>query len=106
MNGQQLLQVIWQSAPYHQQPCVIKFDPPLARQRQFEETAPSLDQLPLNQALRVKNAEYWLKLGKPDRAIGELRRLSDDSRRHPLALRIHLRAIRAVREMNEVALQA
>ena len=93
-------------APDTRQPCIVRFKAPPLRQWKFEETAPSLDQLPFEHALRVRSAEFWLKLGKPDEAIMELRRLSRNSRRHPLALKVFLRAIRAVREMNEMMAQA
>jgi hypothetical protein len=59
----------------------------------------------LKQALRVKSAEYWLKLGEPAQALMELERLPEQAQKHPWALRVQLSAVRVVREMNEIAVQ-
>ena len=72
----------------------------------IQETVPSLDQLPFHHALQVRSAEYWLVLGKPDQAILEFNRLSADSQKHPLALKVYLRAVRTVLEMNESFVRA
>ena len=56
--------------------------------------------------MRVRSAEYWLKLGKPPEALAELQKLSADARKHPLAIKVYLRASRAARQMHETAVQA
>jgi hypothetical protein len=100
------LRTAWGSAPAARQPCIVRFELPPLRQRKFEETAPSLDQLPFEHALRVKSAEFWLKLGEPDQAMIELRRLSRNSRRHPLAIKVQLRVILAARGISDIAAPA
>jgi hypothetical protein len=67
------------------------------------ETKPGLT---LNQAIHVKSAEFWLKLGEPAQALMEMERLPEQAQKHPWALRIHMAVVRAVREMNEAAIQA
>ena len=42
----------------------------------------------LEDAIRIKSAEFWLELGQPVEAIRELRRLSQRGRRHPWALEV------------------
>lgn len=63
--------------------------PPL--QRKYQETAPSLDQLPLGQAIIAKSCEYWLRLGDASQACIEWRKLSAASRKHPLMIKLTLR---------------
>lgn len=102
---QKTLRAGLKSTPGARQPCLVRSEAPSPRPRKLEETAPWLDQLPFHHALRVKAAEFWLKLGQPDQAIMELRRLSRTSRNHPLALKLHLRAIRAARQMDGSTLE-
>jgi len=101
-----LFQAALRFAPSARHPAIIRFETSPPQQRKFQETAPSLDQLPVEHALRVKSAELWLRLGRPGQAIVELRRLSRNSRRHPLALKGYLQAARALREMNGVVAPA
>lgn len=56
--------------------------------------------LPLQDALRVKSAEFWLKLGETDEALRELEQLPSKTWNHPWALRVHLAAVNAARELN------
>lgn len=48
----------------------------------------NLNQLPLPDALRVKRAELWLKLGQPAEALKELKTLSAKARAHPWASQV------------------
>jgi hypothetical protein len=61
----------------------------------YEETAPSLEQLPLSQAICVVSAAYWLKLGQADQALRELQPLTPESRRHPLVIKMQIRVLQA-----------
>jgi hypothetical protein len=54
--------------------------------------------LDLDQALRVKSAEYWLKLGEPVEAMMELGTLSDSARGHCWPRQVHLAAMLHARE--------
>ncbi len=49
----------------------------------------------------IKSAEFRLKLGQIDEAILELKRLPERLAKHPWALRTHLAAVRAARELTE-----
>jgi hypothetical protein len=51
--------------------------------------------LRLKDALRVKSAEYWLKLGQPDQALAELAALPKSVQRFPWPLKVHLAAVHA-----------
>jgi hypothetical protein len=66
---------------------------------------PGAHALSLSHSLRVRSAEYWLRLGEPVQALMELERLSEVSKRHPSALKVHLEAVRVLREMNESTIQ-
>lgn len=57
--------------------------------------------LPMQHALLVKSAEFWLKLSQPAQAFMELDRLPEDVRKHPWALRVFLSAMRLAWEMSE-----
>ncbi len=57
--------------------------------------------LPLEQALRVKSAEYWLKLGQPVEAMAELNRLPEGARKDPWVLKVTTSAIGAARQLGE-----
>jgi hypothetical protein len=46
--------------------------------------------LPLDEALCIQCAEYWLALGEPDAASRELEQISSAASQHPWALRIAL----------------
>jgi hypothetical protein len=57
--------------------------------------------LTLDNALLVKNAEYWLKLGQPAQAIMELEKLPKNAEIHPWALGVLGSAIFAAWEMRQ-----
>jgi hypothetical protein len=52
-------------------------------------------QLRLSHALRVKSAEYWLKLGEPEQALLELRALPKSVQSLSCVLKVHLAAVHA-----------
>ncbi len=54
----------------------------------------------LKDALHVKAAEFWLKLGEPIEAFLELEQLPRRVRRHPWAVEVFLRAWGALRGLN------
>ena len=60
-------------------------------------------QMRLENAPRVKSAEFWLKLGQPVQALCELNKLPKSARNQPWALRVNVTAIGSVREMNSQA---
>jgi len=62
--------------------------------------------LALKDALRLKSAEYWLKLGQPVQALMELGRLPHHVQNHPWALKVQVAAVGAAREMGEMMVQA
>ena len=67
-----------------------------------QSTQPSPDHLlPLKEALQIKAAEFWLKLGEADQALRELENLPHDAWNHPAALRVRVAAIGALRERSE-----
>jgi len=101
-----LLRAVSKLPPTTHRRCIMLYAFPLGWQRQFTEGPPCLSQLPLKQAMRVRSAECWLKLGKPHEALAELEKLSADARKHPLAIKVHLLAGRAASQMYEVTLQA
>lgn len=51
-------------------------------------------ELNLQEAVYVKSAELWLKLGQPAEALLELNNLSAVSRNHPWALKVIQKAYR------------
>lgn len=52
----------------------------------------------LEDALRFRSAEYWLKLGHPTEALAELEALSAGARQQVSVLKLQVAAMRAVRE--------
>jgi hypothetical protein len=46
--------------------------------------------------IRVRSAEYWLKLGEPDEALRELEALPKDAWGHPAAVKARVAAVRAL----------
>jgi hypothetical protein len=63
-------------------------------------------QIPLKQALRVKAAEYWLKLGELEQALSELKSLPQSTWNHPWAFETRIAAMGVLSERDEVVLQA
>ncbi len=50
-------------------------------------------------ALHIKSAEFWLRLGQPAQAQEELQRLSSDARKHPWTNRVLAKVLLACREV-------
>ena len=62
--------------------------------------------LPISDALQIKGAEYWLKLGEADEALRELERLPGLTWKHPAALKARIAALGMLRENNQTAISA
>lgn len=58
--------------------------------------------LPINDALQIKAAEYWLKLGEADQAIRELEHLPQNTWRNRAAIKIRIAAIGMLRERGKL----
>jgi hypothetical protein len=58
--------------------------------------------LPINHALQIKAAEYWLKLGEADQALRELEALPTRIWRCRWALKTRIAAIRLLRERDKM----
>jgi len=58
-------------------------------------------ELSFEEALQVKSAELWLKLGHPEEALREIRTLPESLQKHAAVLKAHLDAVRAAREAGE-----
>ena len=56
----------------------------------------------LSHAIRVKTAEYWLKLGDADQALKELERLPRTTWTQPWVVRIRVAAVGTLRQRDEV----
>ena len=65
-----------------------------------------LAKLPISDALRIKGAEYWLKLGEADEALRELERLPGLTWKHPAALKARIAALGMLRENSQTAISA
>ena len=60
--------------------------------------------IPLECALRVKSAEFWLKLGDPTQALIEIQNLPERMQKHPWPIKVQLAAIGAIRESTSAQL--
>jgi hypothetical protein len=63
---------------------------------------PPNEVLPINDAIQIKAAEYWLKLGEADQALKELEALPSRIWNHRWALKTRIAAIGALRERDEL----
>ncbi len=70
-----------------------------------QRAAESERPLSLSHQLRIKSAEYWLKLGEADQALKELERLPKGASSHPAALKAVVNALGALREQAEMQVQ-
>lgn len=52
--------------------------------------------LDLNDAIRIRSAEFWLELGEPDRASKELEALSNHASQHPWGFRVRMQVVSAM----------
>ncbi len=80
--------------------------PPVAQKPSCRRVARGKRSLPTSQAVRVKSAEFWLKLGEADQALRELEALPGSHWNHPAAIKTRVAALGALREQNEITLQA
>ena len=77
------------------------------RFKRTSRTIPALVQSPpsaelsFEDALRLKSAELWIRLGQPDQAIREIKRLPENLQKHASVLKAHLAAVRAAREQSD-----
>jgi hypothetical protein len=62
--------------------------------------------LTLQDSLQIKAAEYWLKLGEADQALRELEGLPSRSWKCGWALKTRIAAMGALRERDELAMEA
>ena len=63
---------------------------------------PPQELLPIHDAIQIKAAEYWLKLGEADQALRELEKLPSRTWKCGWALKTRIAAIGALRERSEV----
>jgi hypothetical protein len=73
---------------------------------QFTIPIHQVPQRPPNDALQIKAAEYWLKLGEADQALKELENLPSKVWTSGLALKTRIAALGALRERAELNVQA
>ncbi len=67
--------------------------------------AASEQPLSLSHRLRIKSAEFWLKLGEADQALKELDYLPKAASSHPAALKAVVNALGILREQREIQVQ-
>jgi hypothetical protein len=67
---------------------------------------PPNEVLPINDAIQIKAAEYWLKLGEADQALRELEALPSRSWECGWTLRIRIAALGALRGRDEITVRA
>jgi hypothetical protein len=61
--------------------------------------------LPIHDAIQIKAAEYWLKLGEADQALRELEALPTRTWKCGWALKTRIAAIGVLRERSQVVVQ-
>ncbi len=71
-----------------------QFGPPI------HEPQPHL--LPLNDALHIRAAEGWLKLGEADQALRELEQLPQNTWNCPSVVKLRVKAMGMLRERREM----
>jgi hypothetical protein len=54
-------------------------------------------QLPINHAIQIRAAEYWLSLGEADEALRELEKLPQ-TWNHPAAIKVRVAALEVLAE--------
>jgi hypothetical protein len=67
---------------------------------------PAYEVMPIHEAIQIKAAEYWLKLGEADQALRELEGLTLRTRKCGWALKTRIAAMGALRGRDEVTAQA
>jgi hypothetical protein len=96
MKTNQLMQAIQIQVPENHQ-----FAIPI---RQAKPRPPQ-ELLPINEALQIKAAEYWLKLGEADQALRELEALPSRSWKCGWALKTRIAAMGVLRGRSEVTVK-
>jgi hypothetical protein len=76
-----------------------------AQVHQVPQRAPN-EVLPIHDALQIKAAEYWLKLGEADQALRELEALPSRIWKCGWAIKTRIAAIGVLRERDEMMVQA
>jgi hypothetical protein len=71
------------------------------RQEAFDDTETFAGQLQLKDALSVKSAEYWLKLGQPAQALAALETLPESVRMNSWVVKVRIAAVGAARAQHE-----
>lgn len=82
--------------------CRSRFKSPRGGVGRVVRTEIDQSEMPLECALRVKSAEFWLKLGDPTQALMEIQNLPERMQKHPWPLKVHLAAFGAIREWTRV----
>jgi hypothetical protein len=66
---------------------------------------PPNEVLPIKDAIQIKAAEYWMKLGEADQALKELEALPPRTWKCGWALKTRIAAIGALRERDEMTVR-
>ena len=90
-----------QDVPNPSWPCKARFKGRLPRSEKSENNAAPQPQIGLSHAIRIKSAEFWLKLGESEQALLEIRALPERLQKHSSVLKIHLAIVRAARESSD-----
>lgn len=69
--------------------------PPASESLAIDYDQPTAEGLHLRDALSVRSADFWLRLGQPEIALKELQTLPERARHHAWPLKIQLAAIHA-----------
>src|SRR5690349_1817991 len=82
-------------------PCKGRFKCPLNTKPQTGNEPAQQPEVELSEALRIKSAEMWLKLGEVKQALLEIGSVPESLKNHPWVIRIHLAIVRAASESRE-----
>jgi len=87
-----------QPAPW---PCKSRFRYRLSTDHQMGNQPPQQPEVELGEALRIKSAEFWLKLGEVEQAILEIRTVPEPLQKHPSVVRLRLAIVRATSQSQD-----
>jgi hypothetical protein len=90
-------------------PQVVLYGPQLTSKDEklpIKVEQPMKEALSMKASLHIKAAEYWFKLGEADQALKELEALPSRYWNHRWALKTRIAAMRALRERDEMTVQA
>ena len=79
--------------------CRSRFKSPDSRFGTVVRTERTPGEIPLECALKIKSAEFWLKLGDPTQALLEIQDLPEFLQTHPWPLKVRVAATGAIREL-------